>query len=158
MKYMHHRYVHLREHHEGIEAVSLMISLVVAVMVIAIIWMILPDPVIIKEVTTDVQTISNAEYDGSVIWQLGEGTAKVRVNVTVLDTKNNGVVDASVEITGPGFSKKTNTTNNYGVTQFTVSFTLPSRAGDYLTIKASGGKSGLGGEVKTQVPINFKGT
>ena len=156
MKHMHHRYVHLREHHEGIEAVSLMISLVVAVMVIAIIWMILPDPVIIKEVTTDVQAISNAEYDGSVIWQLGEGTAKVRVNVTVLDTKNNGVVDASVEITGPGFSKKTNTTDRFGKTQFTITFNLPSATGDFITIRASGGQSGIGGSITLKIPVRIK--
>jgi hypothetical protein len=153
MRRLNNRYVHHREDQEGIEAVSLMISLVVAVMVIAVIWMILPDPKLLDRVDAQPTALENAEVTGGVVYQVGEDPARVRLNITVYDKDDAGVPDASVEVTGPGFAKITNTTNKFGKTVIVVTFNLPTSAGDFFTIKASGGDSGLGGEVTTKVAV-----
>lgn len=154
MKRMRYRYSHVRQQDEGIEAVSLMISLVVAVMVIAVIYMLIPRPKPLDKVDVKVSALENAEYSDGIIYQVSGGAAaKVRLNITVYDKESAGVPKASVEITGPGFSKMTNTTDKFGKTVMVVRFDLPSSAGDFITVKASGGDSGLGGEVTTKVAV-----
>jgi len=159
MKILHHRYAHIRQQQQGIEAVSLMVSIVVAVMVIAVIYVLIPDVTTIDRIAYEVTPISNVDYtkEENIIFQVSASqSGKVRLNITVYDSDNKGAVSASIEVTGPGFAKKVNTTDKFGKTQFVITFNLPSSGGEFITIKASGGDSGLGGSKTSQIPVQPK--
>lgn len=145
---------------EGISAISLMISLIVAVMVIVVIFFIISSMKTTSIDRIEIETVEaqdNCEWDGSVLYQLsGDRGGKATINITVLDSDNNGVRNAALTITGPGFSSRTDTTDKFGKASITVTFDLPTTAGDFITIKADSGDSGLGGGATIKIPVNVK--
>jgi hypothetical protein len=109
------------------------------------------------DILVDVTPIDNVEWTDGVIYQLNHSEpGKVKLEVEVVDMDGNPVENVKVDVTGPGFTIKTNTTNAKGFTVFELMFTLPTVGNEFITIKASGGTSGLGGSCITEIPVAFK--
>jgi len=108
-------------------------------------------------VTATVTPIDNAEYADGIIYQVNASeVGKIKLDAKVIDTDGKPMKNAIVEVTGPGFSMKTNTTNSKGIAGFELSFELTSSAGDFITIKASRSTSELGGVATYQLPVHPK--
>ncbi len=138
------------------EAITLLIAIIVAILVIATIAYLISNisKDQIDKIEVTITVIENAEWKSGTLYQCSTSPAKIKLELKVLDTKNSGVDGAKVEITGPGFTMIPASTDKYGKAVIDdLTFDLPGSEGAFITIKASGGQSTMGGDVTKQIPV-----
>jgi len=142
------RLYHLKREEDGKVNAFLIGMVLIVLLIVGAMIAVWPhdDGIKIARISCEVMPISNVEYSGNVIFLINaDQNGRAQLNITVTDFDDNGVKSAAVEVSGPGFLKMTNTTNRFGRAYFVIDFRLLSSDGDHITMKASGGQSGLGG-------------